>query len=80
MHRTFAFLAAVAVTALSVSTSCFAGIADGLSFTLQPSRAPDRVQLSLRSGHDGRNSGMSSSFAASQLRAIGIEPRCERDR
>ena len=47
MHRTFAILAAIALTTISVTTTCFAHITDGIRFTLQPGRAADRVQLSL---------------------------------
>ena len=69
MSRTLAFLAAVAMTTISVSTACFANLADGLSFTLQPARAPGRVQLNLRAG---KNSNMSSSFAVSELAGLDL--------
>ena len=69
MSRTLAILAAVAMTTISVSTACFANLADGLSFTLQPARAADWVQLNLRAG---KNSSMSSSFAVSDLPGLDL--------
>jgi hypothetical protein len=69
MHRTFAILAAIALTTLSVTTTCFAHITDGIRFTLQTARG-DRVQLHLRTGIAGRNDSMSSSFAPSELAGL----------
>ena len=82
MHRTFAILAAIMLTTLSVTTAGFAHITDGIRFSLQPGRTADRVQLHLRTGKDDHNNGMSSSFAladlngldAARLRAAGLTP------
>jgi hypothetical protein len=70
MHRTFAFFAAIALTTISVTTACFAHINDGIRFTLQPGRTAERVQLHLRTGKDDHNTGMSSSFALSELAGL----------
>jgi hypothetical protein len=72
MHRTFAILAAIALTTISVTSACFARVSDGISFELRPARAAGRVQLDLRSGDKARNDGMSSSFAVSEL--AGLNP------
>src|SRR5919107_2064379 len=72
MHRTFAILAAIALTTISVTSACFARVSDGISFELRPARAAGRVQLDLRSGDKARNDGMSSSFAVSEL--SGLNP------
>lgn len=70
MHRTFAILAAIALTTISVTTTCFAHITDGIRFTLQPTGTGDRVQLHLRTGTVGHNDSMSSSFAPSALAGL----------
>jgi hypothetical protein len=70
MHRTFAILAAIALTTISVTTTCFAHFADGIRFTLRPTGTGDRVQLDLRSGTAGRTDSMSSSFASSELTGL----------
>ncbi len=69
MHRLFAFFAAL--TAITVSSSCLAGSTDNIRFTLQPGKRAD-LQLQLRSGSDGRNSSMGSSFAARELAGLDV--------
>jgi hypothetical protein len=70
VHRTFAILAAIALTTLSVTSACFAHVTDGISFTLRPDQAAGQVQLNLRTGRHGRNNGMSSSFRISDLTGL----------
>nr|MBA2466882.1 hypothetical protein [Sphingomonas sp.] len=74
MHRTFAMLAAIALTTITVTSACFAHINDGIRFTLQSARTGERVQLSLLTGdgREGRSNSMSSSFAMSEL--AGLDP------
>ncbi len=73
MTRTLAFLAAIILTTLTVTTSCLANSPEDLHFTLRPSsRHTGDVHLQIRSGGDGRHNGMSSSFRASEL--TGLDP------
>lgn len=73
MTRTLAFLAAILLTTLTVTTSCLANSPEDLRFTLRPStgRAGD-VNLQIRSGRDARHNGMTSSFRASELTGLDL--------
>jgi hypothetical protein len=73
MTRTIAFLAAVLLTTLTVTTSCLANSPEDLRFTLRSSsERAGEVHLTLRSGRDASHSGMNSSFRASEL--VGLDP------
>ena len=72
MHRTLAFIAAVALTTVSVASTCFASVPGSLQFTLDARSSPERPQLSLREVSNGRNSNWSSSIALAELR--GLDP------
>lgn len=71
MTRTLAFLAAILLTTLTVTTSCLANSPEDLRFTLRPStgRAGD-VNLQIRSGREAHHNGMTSSFRASELTGL----------
>ncbi|HET9811486.1 MAG TPA: hypothetical protein VFP53_07295, partial [Sphingomicrobium sp.] len=71
MFRIFAFLAALFLTAISVSSTCLASSADNIRFQLQPSGRSGQVQLSLFSGENGHHS-MSSSFRANELEGLDL--------
>ena len=71
MTRTLAFLAAILLTTLTVTTSCLANSPEDLRFTLRPStgRSGD-VTLQIRSGRDDRHNGMTSSFNSAELTGL----------
>ena len=72
MHRTFAFLAAILLTTLSIGTAGFAAAPGSLRFSLEPARPAGQVQLSMRNVGNGRNSNWSSPIAVAELR--GLDP------
>jgi len=72
MHRTLAFLAAVLLTTISITSAGFAAGPGSLRFSIQPSRSADRIQLSLREDRDGNHNNWSSSLAVAELR--GLDP------
>jgi hypothetical protein len=71
MARPIALFAACLVTALTVSTTCFAGVADGLAFTIQPSGEADRVHVDFSSAVRG-TSRWSSSFPTRDLPGLDV--------
>ncbi|HEX2802778.1 MAG TPA: hypothetical protein VHN55_02155, partial [Sphingomicrobium sp.] len=72
MYRFFAFLAAIALTTLSVTTACFASPAENIRFQLQPAKQPGEVQLSLFSGTDRHHGNMGSTFRTSDLVGLNL--------
>jgi hypothetical protein len=72
MYRFFAFLAAVALTTVTVSSSCLAGSADNIRFQLQPASTAGEVHLSLFSGSDGHHNNMGSTFRISELAGLNM--------
>jgi hypothetical protein len=71
MTRALAFLAAVLLTTVTVTTSCLANSPEDLRFSLQPASGRNgEVSLSLRSGRDARHNGMNSSFRVSELTGL----------
>jgi len=76
MHRTIAFLAAVLLSTIAVTSACVANSPDNIRFTLQPStRSANEVQLTLRSGNDRRNNVMTNRFALSDLSGLSANWR-----
>ena len=72
MNRLFAFVAALTLTAITVSGSCLArSSADDIRFTLHPTSRGD-LQLQLRSGSDDRHNSMGSSFAPGELAGLDL--------
>lgn len=67
MIRTFAFTAAVLLSAVTLGTTCYAAPADAMDFALRPGGQAGKVQLTLRTGQDHRNNRMDSSFRTSEL-------------
>lgn len=73
MHRTSAFLAAILLTSVAIGSAGFAASVDNIRFELQrSSRSADHVQLTLRSGRNGNNSNMSSSFHSTDLAGLDM--------
>jgi hypothetical protein len=73
MTRTFAFFAAVLLTTVTVTSSCFANSPNDLRFKLQGSEVRgDQVTLQIRSGQDERHNGMTSTFRSADL--AGFDP------
>lgn len=73
MHRTFAFLAAILLTSVTIGTAGFASSVENIRFELQPSaKRSDQVQLTLRSGRDRRHNNMSSSFRTTDLAGLDV--------
>jgi len=71
MTRTLAFLAAILLTTLTVTTSCLANSPEDLRFTLRPSTGGSGdVTLQIRSGSDAQHSGMTSSFRSAELTGL----------
>ena len=58
MTRSLAFIAALLVTAVTVSSACIANSASDLRFELKPSARSGQVQLSLWSGTDRHHNVM----------------------
>lgn len=73
MNRCLAFLAAVLVAFVSVSSACTAQSAEWIHFTLEPKASePGKVQVSFRSDRNGREeNNWSSGFPASDL--VGLD-------
>lgn len=70
MHRTLAFLAALLLATITVTSTGFARDLDRLAFGLKPVRMGNAIQLSLRMGT--RDGLTSNSFAASQFRGLDL--------
>jgi hypothetical protein len=70
MHRTLAFLAAIVLTAISITTAGFAAESSTLSFTIEPTRSAGRVQLSMRQDRYGHHNNWSSSFDVAELHGL----------
>lgn len=85
MNRIFAFVAALTLTAVTVSSSCLAGTADSLHVSVQPAHRAGEVQLWLYSAAkrstpehiaELRRAGINlpSADEMVKLRAIGFDP------
>ena len=82
MTRMFAFVAALLMSALAVSSACVATSVQPLRFTLEPSGKSDRVQLSFKRADQPHTHSWSSSFRPDELagldfaalRATGTRP------
>jgi len=73
MTRTFAFFAAVLLTTVTVTSSCFANSPNDLRFKLQPSEVRgDQVTLQIHSGQDDRHNGMTSTFRSGELAGLDV--------
>jgi hypothetical protein len=71
MTRSLAFLAALLLAAISVSSACMAGSTFPIPFTLSADRADQKVQLNLSRSDGTHHGSMSSSLVPSEL--IGLD-------
>ena len=77
MNRPLAFICALFLTSLSVSSACFAGSpTDTLRFTLEPARGSSgKIQATFHRGTDPRNvSNWSTGFMPSDLIGLEVSP------
>ena len=72
MTRSLAFIAALLVTAVTVSSACIANSASDLRFELKPSARSGQVQLSLWSGTDRHHNMMGNSFQSNELSGTDV--------
>ena len=72
MPRLLAFIAALALSALTVSAACTAGPAHTLRFTLEPSRQPGTINANFRKA-DREHTNWSTSFPVRDLVGLDVE-------
>ena len=72
MTRMLAFVAALLMSAIAVSSACVANNATPLQFTIEPSGQSDRVQLRFRRADSRGTDSWSSSFRTAEL--AGLDP------
>jgi hypothetical protein len=72
MNRLLAFICALLLAFLTLSSACVAQSAEWVHFTLEPERSnPARIHASFRSQSAGRDNNWSSGFAPSEL--VGLD-------
>ena len=74
MTRMLAFVAALMMTAISVSSACVAGTIKPLQFTIEPAGQSDQVQVRFRRADRSGEDNWSSSFRASELAGLDVGP------
>ena len=82
MTRMLAFVAALLMTAITVSSACIANNLEPLRFTIEPSSQSNQVQVSFRRGDQQHTNSWSSSFRPGELagldftalRSAGMKP------
>jgi hypothetical protein len=73
MNRMLAFIAAVLLTALTVSSTCIATTGTPMQFTIEPVRDANQVQIRFHRQRDGRwDNEWNSSFRASELSGLDL--------
>lgn len=73
MPRMLAFIAALFMTVIAVSSACVAGEVSPLQFTIQPAGNADRVQVRFTGyGRPGSHSEWSSSFKLADLSGLDV--------
>jgi hypothetical protein len=65
-----AFIAALLMSAIAVSSACVASTPNALQFTIVPARASDTLQVEFERTHERGNHSWSSSFARDELRGL----------
>ena len=70
MTRMLAFVAALLMTAITVSSACVANSVEPLRFTIEPAGESGRVQVSFRRADQKHTNSWSSSFAPSELAGL----------
>ena len=72
MTRMLAFIAALLLTAITVSSACVAGDSTPLGFTIEPHHGTDRVQVHFDRSNDRGGHQWSSSFRTSELTGLDL--------
>lgn len=72
MNRMLAFVAALLMSALAVSSACVATSVQPLRFTLEPSRHSDRLQVSFKRADQNYANSWSSSYRPSELTGLDL--------
>jgi len=72
MTRMLAFIAALLMTAISVSSACVANSVAPLQFTIEPSGNADRVQIRFRRADSRGTDSWSSSFRTAELSGLDL--------
>ena len=72
MTRMLAFMAALLMTAISVTSACVANTVTPLQFTLEPSGQSDRVQVRFYRSRDRGSDSWSTSFRTSELAGLDL--------
>ena len=72
MTRMLAFVAALLMTAISVSSACVASSVEPLRFTIEPSAKGELVQVSFKRADQKHTNSWSSSFRPSELAGLDL--------
>ena len=72
MMRMLAFMAALMLTGLTVSSACIATSPAPLRFTIEPTRSADRFQVSFKRADQRYTNSWSSSFRADELQGLSL--------
>lgn len=72
MTRMLAFVAALLMTAISISSACVAGSIRPLQFTIEPTAQSDRLHVRFRRGDTRGVDSWSSAFRASELAGLDL--------
>lgn len=70
MTRMLAFVAALLMTAVTVSSSCIAGTVQPLGFTIEPAGQADRVQVRFKRADQESTNSWSSDFRTAELAGL----------
>jgi hypothetical protein len=72
MTKMLAFVAALLMTGVTVSSACVASSLQPLHFTIEPSRYADRVQVSFKRADQRHTNSWSSSFRMAEIRGLDV--------
>ena len=72
MTRMLAFVAALLMTAITVSSACVASSVNPLRFTIEPTGQPDRLQVRFRRADTRGTDSWSSSFESAELAGLDM--------
>lgn len=74
MTRMLAFMAALLLTAITVSSACVAGTSDPIQFTIQPSGNAGEIKVTFERDRGPHHNNWSSSFAPAELAGLDTAP------
>lgn len=72
MTRMIAFIAALLMSAVAVSSACVATDIEPLRFTIEAAKSPDKVQIRFKRADTGQSDSWSSSFRLGELRGLDV--------